>query len=417
MVLLQQEVGNQVLPSTMLAQVRARRAALNQVTSVFAERLAPDFLVFQFVDTSEEGISKVLAWLLDPRSDHAQGERFLRAFLEWLELEWPDAARGCCRVQTEAPIPAPNWPRFIDILATGEGHAVAVENKIGAGDQVNQVSDYLAFLEGRFPTRHLLLYLTPTGCAPSEVSIPNELRSAAVASNRLVQRSYGELQDFLVRSAESCRSPRVRYFIEDFNAHISRAILGVKNMEETANLATEIATIPSNLAAALEIYETEREVKMILMRGCLDDVKGQAHKRGWVVEHHLYGSKDDFILIRLDEKDVWGFAVGFNQANYHSFFYGLYRSPKADAHLRQKPELIDFLNSIQQGRTADAEWGWPWWNHPQPHSSYFPFSRQWTGSKEFWLSVADSSFADMVVAYADEMQTHLRSSGILSHLR
>ncbi len=55
--------------------------------------------------------------------------------------------------------------------ADEQRYCLAIENKPYAGDQENQVQDYLAWLNGKYPERFLLLYISPNGERPSEWSI------------------------------------------------------------------------------------------------------------------------------------------------------------------------------------------------------------------------------------------------------
>lgn len=155
--------------SSLLGQVSARRGALDQSQKVYGALLSPDFGVFQFIDTSEEGISRVLAWLLDPKADHAQGERFLKAFHRWLDIGWDDIPCGSTVVQTEAPVSLPFSTRRIDVLVSSPERVIAIENKLNAPDQPNQVADYLSFLARGTAPKYCLLYLSPDGREPSKV--------------------------------------------------------------------------------------------------------------------------------------------------------------------------------------------------------------------------------------------------------
>lgn len=51
---------------------------------IAAQTRAPFYRPFEFVDTSELGLSRILAWMLSPDGTHAQGDRFLRLFMDWL---------------------------------------------------------------------------------------------------------------------------------------------------------------------------------------------------------------------------------------------------------------------------------------------------------------------------------------------
>jgi len=125
-------------------------------------------------DWDEVQISRFLCYLLNPKEDHDCGEIFLNLFLETL-ISCPPQDRNsdsCSRdvliapgddkwtyVRTEEPTQA---GRKIDLYVKGSKHIIAIENKIRAGDQEKQLSDYHAHLsaQGR---KFLLLYLTIDG--------------------------------------------------------------------------------------------------------------------------------------------------------------------------------------------------------------------------------------------------------------
>lgn len=380
---------------------------------VYAGRLAPDFSAFQFADTSEEGISRVIAWLIDPGANHAQGDLFLQEFLQWAEVDWPAGTTAKARVRTEAPVGLSKTTRFLDVLATGGGNAIAVENKIGAVDQPRQVIDYLTFLSVNYPNTHCLIYLTPTGCAPSISSISDQHRLQAKQAGTLVEKSYEEMQGFLTQCRMKSRSEKVSTYIEDFISHIGSAILGVTNMEDTAELAQEIVEDRRSLLGALEIYETENLVKSSLIRSFMDDLVNRATAKGWFIESEIDVAKSSYILVTFDSRDRWGFGIAFSRDNCRDLFFGFSRSEDCDRR-RKVPDVIEILNSVSKGKAADE---WPWWHWPSPNNYYFPYSREWAGSKDFWLEVNSGAFADRVMEFASGMRTHLQRSGKLKSLR
>lgn len=52
-----------------------------------AEMRAPDFCLLDYLDSRENGISRILANLLDPMGSHGQGARFLEAFIKWAGID------------------------------------------------------------------------------------------------------------------------------------------------------------------------------------------------------------------------------------------------------------------------------------------------------------------------------------------
>jgi hypothetical protein len=148
-----------------LGRIHAHHVALMQARSAYADRLAPGFSPFQFIQPDEMRLSDILAWMLNPKGSHGQGVRFLEAFVNQCGIVWD--AQSCMNaiVRTEEPTYA---LRRIDILVMANGRAFAIENKPWADDQERQVFDYLAYLDDLFPAGQCLIYLSSDGSDPSE---------------------------------------------------------------------------------------------------------------------------------------------------------------------------------------------------------------------------------------------------------
>ena len=143
--------------------------------------LAHQFNVFKYLKMDELGLSLVIADLLNPAASHGQGALFLEIFLDQVRAapEWPDIEElSQARVVVEKAIAVQRRKRFIDIHvkipSDPTQYCLAIENKPYAHDQKDQVKDYLEYLEKEYRDRFLLVYLTPTGTAPSETSISRQ---------------------------------------------------------------------------------------------------------------------------------------------------------------------------------------------------------------------------------------------------
>jgi hypothetical protein len=164
---------------------------------------ALDFNVFEAAAISRREVyhSAFLAALLDPSGSHGQGTLFLRSFLSCLHIEATENALKCATVHTEYPI---DDGRRLDILVELPGEAlVAIENKIDAGEQQDQLSDYRRWLvkEGK-QLQSYLIFLTPDGRPP-------------FSGNGLLL-SYVKLAEWLNRTLESCEAPRVRVVVNQY---------------------------------------------------------------------------------------------------------------------------------------------------------------------------------------------------------
>lgn len=176
--------------------LRARVEIAKEVDAQLDRQLARRFNVLDYIRTSELGLSRVVGDLFDPKASHGQELLFLDTFLHGLKKssenarrpldltlgygdEWT-VRRNTVRVRLERVIAG---GRRLDVSVEFEGsdgktRCLAIENKPYAGDQKDQIHDYLDFMEKEYggrsdgkPTRHLLIYLSRTGEGPSEWSV------------------------------------------------------------------------------------------------------------------------------------------------------------------------------------------------------------------------------------------------------
>ncbi|MBZ9632197.1 PD-(D/E)XK nuclease family protein [Salegentibacter sp. LM13S] len=133
-----------------------------------------DFNVFSILDleTSETKThSKFLVALLDPKGNHYYKEKFLALFLEEIGY-YKERNLSSARVETEYYLgkisKGYKSGGSIDILITfPSGKAIAIENKINAKDQKNQLYRYSQFKGGDCS----LYYLNLFGKSPSKKSL------------------------------------------------------------------------------------------------------------------------------------------------------------------------------------------------------------------------------------------------------
>lgn len=128
--------------------------------------------------------------LLDPQGSHDCGTLFLELFFETLnQLQGLDHTEK--KTSFEAPARDLNWTVFkeasrpgfgqMDILLESAAQGIAIENKIGALEQPNQVSFYAKYLQRRFGKNSLVIYLTLDG-----------KQSSTAEGEKYLRISYGE---------------------------------------------------------------------------------------------------------------------------------------------------------------------------------------------------------------------------------
>jgi hypothetical protein len=99
---------------------------------------------------------------------------------------------------------------------------IGIENKPWAGDEPEQVMDYLAYLRSRYGDRYLFIYLSD-GHIPTSIS-REEWNRLSVA-NVVRQLSYhGEVTEWLEKCRQQCSADKVRWFLGDLIRFVATEI-------------------------------------------------------------------------------------------------------------------------------------------------------------------------------------------------
>ena len=159
----------------LLKEVNAKIKALDTAKQLYGEQLAPNFLVFDFVNTNETGLSWILASLLNPNGNHGQKTLFLENFIKIClpniqdNNKWQNYLTNLPKadVKTEDTTTASQSYRRMDIYLfakiNDETFGICIENKPYANDQPDQLTDYFKELEKRNLTHKHIVYLSEYG--------------------------------------------------------------------------------------------------------------------------------------------------------------------------------------------------------------------------------------------------------------
>jgi len=189
------------------------------------KQTAKSFTPFFYSGLNENMSSDILADFLNPKGSHGQGVLFLEAFLEKFLFNgftaYPEKAEVRCEAQTYNIAAS---ARRIDILITFPDAILAIENKIGAGEQAKQVENYLQHIEieCKYSSKNFyLLYLTPSGGEPSEWS----LSKGGIVN---FEGDYSAIKwetvlDVLEMSSFKAPPEKLRVFIKDFRKALRKA--------------------------------------------------------------------------------------------------------------------------------------------------------------------------------------------------
>jgi len=201
--------------------------------------VAPDFNLFSILGADEVRLSNMISSLLNPTSEHGQGDRFLQAFMDVLhevvtkkqalgdyqigevlcqqiQQEWrcnPTSIKVALE-QTTSSIAASS--RRMDILVSGNDFGLMIENKPWTWDQKDQLADYYVHLSNCF-NGSIMVYLSPSGTDPSEWSLPKQKMGELKKDGQLIVIGYRpHLIKWLRKCHATAEADRVRWVIGDF---------------------------------------------------------------------------------------------------------------------------------------------------------------------------------------------------------
>ena len=270
-------------------------------------QLARRFNVFDYLRADELGLSQMIGDLLDPEGSHGQGAAFLQCLVERLiKEEQLEFAKNCdlSRSKVDLELPFKNKcgkERRIDIAvqiddAQHGKHCLAIESKTNfAVDQPGQVEDYLWWIEnkccpGKNNSKHLIVYLTPTGKGPSEGSVspkiirelkkeleekkPRRLVIMPCGPSGKLGDTSGELDDtfhglrlsfsladWLADCRRGCDVDRLRWFLREVETFCQRRYEGTTvTTTESSAVKDFVLAHPENVATALVVYKSWPEI-------------------------------------------------------------------------------------------------------------------------------------------------------------
>ena len=242
--------------------VKSKMEAHKEFRDAYNEQLALDFNLFNFFSVGENKVSQILAYFLNPNETHGQSDKFLKEFLshfydvigengvlnnKYNGIDLKNVLIKCEHIITDN--------RRIDLFIQLDNQYIAIENKIWAQDQKEQLKDYSTYLNNISKGNYSLLYLNPYGHNPSIESIEQELHSALVQSKHLRTISYKrEIFTLLDRWLLVCKADNISFFIKQFKQHLSTKFLGLKSHNMTQALKDLVYTNQPEIETILNAY-------------------------------------------------------------------------------------------------------------------------------------------------------------------
>ena len=286
----------------LLNIVKSRIDTHNEFKKEYDKQLAFDFSLFNFFSIGENKVSQILAYFLDEKQNHGQGNLFLNEFVKTFynkEIDTKNSINICEKIITEN--------RRIDIYIELNGLIIAIENKIWADDQHNQLKDYTSYLEKKSKGNYLLLYLNPYGTEPTTKSIDENTKANLIEKEKFKIISYkNDIINLINNWLIICEADNVSYFLKEFKKYLEIKFLGKNTLNMSKDLRTIIENNKREVQQLVKEYkDMENEVlnKLNLIGKELDKLN--------VIETELKIGKSG--LFNWDYTRVYKYSISKNQ--------------------------------------------------------------------------------------------------------
>ena len=256
-------------------------------------RAATGFSVFDYFNERETDLSRVFAGLLDPAAMHGQGESFLRVFLEELQcqekLQWSKKYTGLdlksCEVECEY---STDERRRIDIVLKMGSCWIGIENKPWAGEQKNQVEDYLKFLQDKDREAYLCYFSGDGSDSTSAGEYKNKCRTVAYRK----RGKKPSVEGWIERCLPVCEAENVRWFLKNLLKYIrcefsSEGVPRIEYRGDVMNrsmvdfIVERAESNVENLDVAFQVACAMPEVKKRLIENFIKRIKHHVQKEKW----------------------------------------------------------------------------------------------------------------------------------------
>lgn len=199
---------------------------------------APQFDLFtRYVRMHETCYSRMIADLLSPNGTHGQGRLFLDAFADQLKASFtyqhtpPDFNGFGDNVKVATEWKTPNG-RFIDIVIEDEKQFIGIENKPFAGEQVDQLDDYLTALKATSQNHKNVLLVYAPGNVGVTGTIKRDNHGQIISLPYRSLGSEASLWQWLRQAYSDIEAPAVRAFCDLLMRHFAMAFVEHKNSHE-----------------------------------------------------------------------------------------------------------------------------------------------------------------------------------------
>lgn len=415
---------------SLINEVSQKINALETAQALYSRQLSPDFSTFDYINTDELGLSRILAALLDPKGSHAQQESFLKLFVEhclptiYSKPNWQPFIEHLdeTKVKLEEQALASGTQRRMDIYLKcqvgDESYGICIENKPYAADQYNQLIDYYKELEGRGHINRHIVYLNEHNDTPNEYSVDTKTLESWITSNQYSHLRFSGLIGWLKACQVECQNYSVSEFIAQLIKFIQKQFMGIEDMNETKSVLDTMLSSQENIASALKIALSAHDMKKQLIEKLQRDLTtiiAKENKPYSMIKTDLKGiNREEQITFNIKESTL-DFCLGFGGTVFNNPYLGIFIANEDVAPDYEYYEKIltkcKSSNSLAgenlKGEEDKVKGGyWCAWYNFEPHN--------WWSKTEPWEEIHNGEMAHKIIKELDGYYKVLNDNNLLS---
>lgn len=322
--------------------------------------MADRFNPFRFFRKDELGLSAILAFLLDPKETHGQGDLFLNSFLEKLNLHHFLAYDQVDVIVEKTTENNRRHDIFIrGILNDKTQWVLSIENKLNwAKDQDKQIEDYLAdLISYEVGNNYFILYLPVNYCNPSKDSIDEKEWEHKVESGNAKVWDQNIVIDWLNNVEITNRE--VKSFVKFFVKHLKERVMGEN--KDYSLLVNEMVKKTNILNLALDIIRSKDELLKVVANEFKLNLK--TNSPDWIRSHWeiCNNESESEVLVIINTKNNLGVKILFDTGDYQNLYWGIYNvSSNKDIEKVRERLSIDLSGEFKKNSKNSYWLYWDW---------------------------------------------------------
>ena len=302
------------------------------------QQTAEDFNIFEILGVAHLEVSThsaFIANLLNPKGSHSQGAKFLEKFLELIKVE--DFKLDSAEVEVEKRI---GKLGRIDIFITdNKNWAIAIENKIYAGLQEEQLGRYMSFLNKDYKKLNKkLVYLTLQNEFEDIDSEGNLLENQGVSKGDRDKYHHITYDSQIIEWLSSIvnEEPKLPIKISEIINHYIQVIKTLTNKNNTNKMNNEIKDLISKNEESYNAYkvivDSFSDLKLEALNGLYKDLKDNTEICKLIGKKENISLSEKIIIVKSDkltEKNIEIWIEFWKPSTLGAFSIGL-RKRKID---------------------------------------------------------------------------------------